>query len=216
MAKAFFVLLLPSLLVIVLQAGPEGPKGPPGGPKDYINIDGPPYSGQAGPHGIPAQKDDINIYGPHTPGPVPTIEGQMYHVLVSNARDVVDVDTDFMWIDNLNGVYVQVYGFTADPYKLKVLQTRAIDKYDEPEWDETFIFDDNKEGNAAYTKFKFKLYDTDFIDVFLGETQPFLVEEIKECDEWYSEEMTVYKDDNPSGSVFVSISKDCSELSGEG
>jgi len=138
------------------------------------------------------------------------VQGNVYLVTVQHARNLEDEDTDFLWLEDHNDVYVQIYGHGDEGEK--VLQTPTINGATQPEWsDYLLLFDETKDGVGVYQSFTFKIYDEDVIvDDFLGETQAFLVSEIRKCDVDYSREMNIYRDDEKqSGVLFVTISKDC-------
>ena len=55
-----------------------------------------------------------------------------YFVIVANARNLDNEDTNFLWIQNYDDVFVAISGYGVDDEK--VLKTETIDGSTEPEW----------------------------------------------------------------------------------
>eukprot|EP00484_Ammonia_sp_Unknown_P019192 CAMPEP_0197034306 /NCGR_PEP_ID=MMETSP1384-20130603/12461_1 /TAXON_ID=29189 /ORGANISM="Ammonia sp." /LENGTH=211 /DNA_ID=CAMNT_0042464221 /DNA_START=126 /DNA_END=761 /DNA_ORIENTATION=+ len=144
-----------------------------------------------------------------------------YEITVSNAKDLIKEDVDlnlgFYKKENYNDVYVDItgYGLGGDD-KQKTLRTSVIDEAVAPEWNERFSFSDTDEDcGEGYEKWLFKLYDADTIGEwgdywdadFLGETKFVYADEIAKCDDIYSFELAVTRDDEAAGTLFVEFAK---------
>ena len=90
--------------------------------------------------------------------------GYEYTITVSNAKNLVDMDPDVLWITNENDVYVEVYAYgSGDDCNMKMMSTSIIEGSSTPDWNEKFIYndDEDEDSGGAWTKVMFKLYDDD-------------------------------------------------------
>eukprot|EP01084_Bolivina_argentea_P016370 30634_1 len=151
-----------------------------------------------------------------------------YNVMVNMAENLADEDVDaptiFGWQawTNKNDPYVQIYAYgTGDEDTLKVKTTTILEGTETPQWDETFVFDDD-DTVGPYTKFLFKVWDDDstfdkdgsfdWLNIndpdFLGETRQILVDQITNCVDDFEFRLPVIRDDNECGLLVVEITKD--------
>eukprot|EP01083_Nonionella_stella_P244177 850154_1 len=101
--------------------------------------------------------------------------------------------------------YVKVYGYGD---KEKIESTKTIDKNNDfDEWDETFIFDEIIDNYGKYESFRFELYDSN--EELVGETGKIWIEEIKDCDKWYSMQLTIILGHSEVIILYIAISKTC-------
>lgn len=143
---------------------------------------------------------------------MPLISGYVYDITVLRSEELEDVADKVWGIGTSIDVYVLVYGYgTGGEDKVLTQRTSTINNEASPEWNEVFRFDDESDGNGAYEKFLFKLYDDDSItgyDInapdYLGETDFMLAADITNCDDVFSQQMPL-KD--AAGYLFVEITK---------
>eukprot|EP01084_Bolivina_argentea_P133919 236319_1 len=146
------------------------------------------------------------------------INAYRYTITVSNAKDLIEKDTDFLWMTNDNDAYVIIEGYNDNDKLITTEQTKTIDCSDAPEWNEKFAFDDN-DKDGPYKKWKFLLYDDDSIGGiddtlwtkadFLGETDYIYADDINDCVEYFSEDMQVVIDNKDTGGIlFVEVVED--------
>eukprot|EP00484_Ammonia_sp_Unknown_P013017 CAMPEP_0197072892 /NCGR_PEP_ID=MMETSP1384-20130603/210323_1 /TAXON_ID=29189 /ORGANISM="Ammonia sp." /LENGTH=560 /DNA_ID=CAMNT_0042511713 /DNA_START=122 /DNA_END=1805 /DNA_ORIENTATION=+ len=143
---------------------------------------------------------------------VPLISGYVYDITVLRSEELEDVADKVWGLGTSIDVYVLVYGYgTGGEDKVLTQRTSTINNEASPEWNEVFRFDDESDGNGAYEKFLFKLYDDDSItgyDInapdYLGETDFMLAADITNCDDVFSQQMPL-KD--AAGYLFVEITK---------
>eukprot|EP00483_Globobulimina_turgida_P007817 UN07832 len=116
-----------------------------------------------------------------------------YTVRVVRAEGLPDEYMDTWFTTNKNDVYVEVFGYGSSDGEIKEFKTSTIDGSDTPEWNEEFIFDEANDDITAYSKFLFKLYDSDTVfgletgADYLGETCFYETSVVTDCGEIFSE-----------------------------